>query len=56
MEFSFAVLEEKLEFSTTRKSVLEEIQRVREDAKSLKILKISATCWLSNGNSTKRKT
>ena len=42
----------KFKLSTTNKSVLEEIQLV--NPKTLKILKASATRWLSHGNSTIR--
>ena len=38
----------------TDKSVLEEIQQVQGNLKTLKTLKASATRWLSHGNSTKR--
>ena len=44
----------KFKFSTTKKSILEEIQQVQGNLKTLKILKASATWWLGHGNSTKR--
>ena len=44
----------KFEFSTTIKSVLEEIQQVQGNLKTLKILKASAIWWLSHKNSNKR--
>ena len=44
----------KFKFSMTNKSVLEEIQQVQGNLKTLKILKASASRWLSHVNSTKR--
>ena len=43
----------KFRLSTRSKSVLKEIQQVQRNPKTLKILKASATQWLSRGNSTK---
>ena len=44
----------KFKFSMRDKSVLEEIQQVQGNLKTLKILKASTTWWLSHRNSTKR--
>ena len=38
----------------TNKSVSEEIKQVQQNPKTLKILKASATLWLSQGNSPKK--